>query len=356
MPTTPADLNFLRRCAHLAALADGRVRDNPRVGAVLVHKNRIIGEGFHREAGQAHAEVNCLGSVRPDDQELIPEATLYISLEPCCITGRTGACTSLIQREGIKTVVFAQRDTTPGVNGESVGILAAAGIAVREYPDFEPTLSVNAHRYVLTTKGRPRIVLKYAQSADGFLRPADRGQDYWITNAISRRLVHRWRANTMAIIVGGRTVVDDDPSLTTRLFPGPNPRPVIIDPRNRVSGKERLFNGVGERPLLFAGSDRAKINAEVIVIGTDLNKAALTQVLAELKGRRYGEVTVEGGAALLKAFIDAGLWDEARVFTGTVRFGEGVSAPSLPTSAELLYEETVLGDLLGVYGQGGTAL
>ncbi len=349
MSLLTTDHNYLHRCATLAALADSRVMDNPRVGAVLVHNDRIIGEGFHQVAGQGHAEVNCLASVRKEDRQLIPEATLYVSLEPCCITGRSGACTTLIQREGIRTVVFAQRDTTPGVDGESVGILEGAGITVREYPDFAPTLAVNAHRHVLTTKDRPRVVLKYAQSADGFLRPADRDESYWITNAISRRLVHRWRANTMAIIVGGRTVEDDDPSLTTRLFPGPNPRAVVIDPRNRVKGTEKLFNGVGERPLLFAGSKRPEINAEVIVMGSELNKAALTQVLSELKSRRYGEVIVEGGAALLNAFIEAGFWEEARVFSGTIRFGTGVAAPVLPTNSELVRQEDVRGDLLCVY-------
>ena len=355
MSKASTDLNYLQRCAQLAGLGDGRVMDNPRVGAVLVYGDRIIGEGFHQIAGQGHAEVNCLASVRANDRALIPEATLYISLEPCCIAGRSGACTSLIKREGIKTVVFAQRDTTPGVNGESVSILQSTGVEVREYPDFTPTLLVNAHRHVLTTKDRPRIILKYAQSADGFLRPADRDQDYWITTAISRRLVHRWRANTMAIIVGGRTVVDDDPSLTTRLFPGPSPRPVVIDPRNRVTGKERLFGEVGRRPLLFAGSARPEINAEVIVIGTELDKAALTQVLGELKSRHYGEVTVEGGAAMLTAFIEAGLWDEARVFTGTVRFGDGVPAPGLPSNATLQSEEPVLEDRLSWYVNDGTS-
>lgn len=156
----------------------------------------------------------------------------------------------------------------------------------------------------------------------------------------------------MAIIVGGRTVVDDDPSLTTRLFPGPNPRAVVIDPRNRVRGTERLFNGVGERPLLFAGSERPAINAEVIVMGSELNKAALTQVLGELKSRRYGEVTVEGGAALLNAFIEAGLWEEARVFTGSIRFGTGVKAPLLPPNSERVLREDVRGDLLRVYRNG----
>jgi diaminohydroxyphosphoribosylaminopyrimidine deaminase/5-amino-6-(5-phosphoribosylamino)uracil reductase len=340
------DFHFLQRCAELAQLGDSRVKNNPRVGAVLVYDGRIIGEGYHQQAGQAHAEVNCLASVRVADRRLIPDAILFISLEPCCISGRTGACTDLIQREGIKTVVFAQRDPTPGVAGNSVAVLRAAGITVREYPDFMPTLAVNAHRLILTTKDRPRIVLKYAQSADGFLRPADRKQAYWITNSISRRLVHRWRANTMAVVVGGRTVVDDNPSLKTRLFPGPSAQPVVIDPRNRVSGKEQLFSEEGRPTLLFSGTQRPEVNADSTVIGPELDKAALTQVLSKLKEHRLGEVTVEGGAALLNAFIDANLWDEARVFTGPIRFGDGVRSPVLPAAALLTAEERIQGDVL----------
>ncbi len=340
------DHHYLQRCADLAALGDGKVKDNPRVGAVLVYEGRIIGEGYHQCAGKGHAEVNCLASVQEADRRLIPAATLFISLEPCCISGRTGACTDLIRQQKIKTVVFAQRDPTPGVAGNSVEILRKAGITVREYPDFAPTLAVNAHRLVLTTKNRPRIVLKYAQSADGFLRPADRKQSYWITNPVSRRLVHRWRANTMAIIVGGRTVVDDNPSLKTRLFPGPSARPVVIDPRDRVSGKEQLFSGESKHTLLFSGTARPEINADNVVIGTALNYAALTQVLSKLKEQRLGEVTVEGGAALLGAFINTGLWEEARVFTGSVRFGDGVRSPNLPATAALIAEEKIQNDKL----------
>lgn len=343
---------FLLRCAELACLATGLVRDSPRVGAVLTHNSRIIGEGYHHQSGTAHAEVNCLASVRETDRPLLPEATLYVSLEPCCIAGRTGACTDVIQKHGIKKVVFAQRDATKGVDGNSVKILTEAGIAVTEYPEFKQTLAVNAHRRILTLENRPRIILKWAQSADGFLRPGDRKQAYWITNPVSRRLVHRWRADTSAILVGGGTVVDDDPSLTTRLFPGPNAVPVILDPRNRVTGRERLFNGAGERPILFAGANRPDLDADVIVIGADLNKGALTQVLSELAKRGLGILTVEGGAAILRAFLAAGLWDEARVFTGEVRFGEGVGATGLPAGSIPLSSEMIGTDGLEIFRRG----
>ncbi len=330
-------------------LGDGRVRDNPRVGSVLVHQDRIIGEGYHRIAGQGHAEVNCLASVRPEDRLLIPESTLYISLEPCCITGRSGACTDKIRREGIKTVVFAQRDPTPGVAGESVRILQRADITVREYPDFADTKLPNAHRHTLVTLQRPYVVLKFASSSDGFIRPADRKAAYWITHPLSRRLVHRWRANTSAILVGGRTVVEDNPSLNTRLFSGPTPQPVIVDLRNRCTGKEKLFAGSGQQPLVFTSRARPELAAEVVVLDKDLNQEALTQVLGKLMAQRVGEVTVEGGAALLNAFITTGLWDEARVFTGTARFGSGVIAPHLPADATLVEKKAVGTDRLEVF-------
>lgn len=330
-------------------LGDGRVRDNPRVGAVLVHGDRIIGEGYHRIAGQGHAEVNCLASVRAEDRGLIPESTLYVSLEPCCIAGRSGACTTSIQRENIKTVVFAQRDPTPGVAGESVQIMQKAGIVVREYPDFEATKRPNKHRHTLVTLQRPYVTLKYARSTDGFIRPADREAAYWITDPLSRCLVHRWRAKTSAILVGGRTVVEDNPSLNTRLFPGPDPRPVIVDLRNRCTGKEKLFDGSGEAPLVFASRLRPELSGEVVVMDESLNKAALTQVLNKLVEQRLGNVTIEGGATLLNAFIAAGFWDEARVFTGTIRFGSGLPAPHLPDYAALIEKKMVGTDRLEVF-------
>ncbi|MEM9258383.1 MAG: bifunctional diaminohydroxyphosphoribosylaminopyrimidine deaminase/5-amino-6-(5-phosphoribosylamino)uracil reductase RibD [Bacteroidota bacterium] len=345
------DRAFLRRCAQLADLADSRVLDNPRVGAVLVYDGRIIGEGYHQRAGQAHAEVNCLASVQPTDRNLIPEATLYISLEPCYITGRTGACVDVIRRERIRTVVFAQRDTTEGAGGNSVAILRDAGVTVREYPDFVPTLAPNAHRRVFTQKGRPFVLLKWAQSSDGFLRPADRRKTYWITNPISRRLVHRWRAKTSAIIVGARTVIEDNPSLTTRLFPGPNARPVVLDLRNRCTGKEGLFQGVGELPLVFTNRSRPDIAAEVIVLDETDVVAALPKILAALHKRNYGQVTVEGGAVVLAAFIQAGLWDEARIFTGATYFGNGLLAPSLPSNSSMLTQRKIDADLLSIWAR-----
>ncbi len=342
--------DILARTAQLAHLADGRVLDNPRVGAVLLHKERVIGEGFHQQAGEAHAEVNCLASVREEDRTLIPESTLFVSLEPCCIKGRTPACTGLILKQHIRKVVFAQRDTSDEVSGRGAGILREAGVRVKEYPDFTPTEITNANRFIYTTEQRPFIMLKYAQSADGFLRPRDRNKAYWITNDISRRLVHRWRTNTNAVIVGARTIIEDEPKLTARFFPGPDPRPVIIDLRDRLTGKEKIFGAGGQKPLVFTGRKASKMKADTVEIKEkDLNKKAMKKILRKLHELKFGHVTVEGGAIILAAFLQHGFWDEARVFTGPGQFGKGLRAPELPPSALRDSSEYIGTDRLDVY-------
>ncbi|WP_157976135.1 bifunctional diaminohydroxyphosphoribosylaminopyrimidine deaminase/5-amino-6-(5-phosphoribosylamino)uracil reductase RibD [Lewinella sp. IMCC34191] len=343
------NIDILARTAQLARLADSKVADNPRVGAVLLHDGRIIGEGYHHEAGEAHAEVNCLASVREEDRNLVADSTLFVSLEPCCIKGRTPACTGLILKEQIRKVVFAQRDTSDEVSGRGAGILREAGVRVKEYPDFAPTEATNANRFIFTTEQRPYVLLKYAQSVDGFLRPRDRGKKYWITNDISRRLVHRWRTNTNAIIVGARTIIEDNPKLNSRLFPGPDPRPVIIDLRDRLTGKEAIF-GSGQKPLVFTGRKPAKLKAETIEIkDKELNKKAMKKIMRKLHALKFGHVTVEGGAATLTAFLQFGFWDEACIFTGTPRFGRGLAAPELPPSAELISTEYIGTDRLERY-------
>ena len=343
-----SDLPYLLRCADLADRADGRVGNSPRVGAVLVHQGRIIGEGLHHVAGRAHAEVNCLASVAAADRALVSQATLYVSLEPCCIAGRSGACTDLIRRHGIPTVVIGQRDATPGVAGRGVELLRAAGVTVREYPDFAPTARVGYGRRVMTERGRPHVTLKFARSADGFLRPARSVTEYWITNPLSRRAVHRQRARAAAILVGGRTVTDDDPLLNTRFFPGPSPRPVVLDPRDRVRGTERLF-ATDRAPLLFSGQPRPEVAAHNVVVGPRLDQAALTQVLGEVLRQGYGYLLVEGGTSVLRAFLEAGYWDECHRYTAPTRFGTGLPAPALPPAVRLAAQAWLRDDRLEVF-------
>jgi diaminohydroxyphosphoribosylaminopyrimidine deaminase/5-amino-6-(5-phosphoribosylamino)uracil reductase len=339
--------DVLARTAQLARLADSRVLDNPRVGAVLIHDGRIIGEGYHRVAGQAHAEVHCLESVGEEDRHLIPKSTLYVSLEPCCIKGRTPACTGLILKENVRRVVFGQRDTSDEVSGRGAAILREAGVRVKEYNKFKPTAATNGPRRLFTTEERPYVLLKFARSADGFLRPKTRDKPYWITGPISRRLVHRWRTETNAVIIGARTVLDDNPQLNARLFPGPDPRPVVIDLRNRLTGKERIFERGGVRPLVFCGKKHAKLRADIVEFkDRELNNKNIKKILRALHGLKYGHVTVEGGAAVLRAFIQADAWDGARIFTGTARFGNGLAAPTLPASARVIGRERIGNDEL----------
>ncbi len=350
------NIDILARTAQLARLADSAVQDNPRVGAVLMHAGRVIGEGYHQRAGEAHAEVICLASVREEDRVLIPDSTLFVSLEPCCIKGRTPACTGLILKEHIRKVVFAQRDTSDEVSGRSAAILREAGVRVKEYPDFAPTEATNVNRLIYTTEQRPFILLKYARSADGFLRPKDRSKKYWITNDISRRLVHRWRTETNAIIIGARTVMEDEPRLTARFFPGPDPQPVILDLHDRLSGKERIFTSGGPRPLVFTGRKPAKLKAETVEIkDKDLSKKVFKKIMKKLYDLKFNHVTVEGGAATLSAFIDYGYWDEARIFTGPARFGQGLAAPELPALAKRMATERIGSDLLETYTRIGLA-
>ena len=348
-----SDYPYLYRAAQLAELADGLVADNPRVGAVLVHEGRIIGEGYHRVAGRAHAEVNCLASVRPADREFIPHSVLYVSLEPCCIAGRSGACTKRIIEQKIHTVVIAQRDTTTGVSGRGVAQLRAAGVTVREYPDFAPAAPPNLPRRILTTTGRPLVELKYARSRDGYLRPADRKRDYWITGPVSRRLVHRWRTRTSAVLVGGRTVVDDDPTLDSRLFPGPDPRIVVLDPRGVCTGREGLFARPGADVLLLTAAPpdwvaAAPARITPLPVPATFGPADLPAVLTELGQRGISHLTVEGGARVLVWFVAAGAWDQARVFTGPSTLGNGLRAPTL-VGAQLVSAERVGEDRLETY-------
>lgn len=353
------DQCYLQRCVDLANLASSHVSPNPRVGAVLVYEGRIIGEGYHHRAGEAHAEVNCVASVAMADRELIKLSTLYVSLEPCCFHGRTPACTSLILAQEIPKVVIGQLDQTAAVSGQGVQILQDAGVEVVAYPGFQPAARVAQARQLYAAANRPYILLKYAQSADGFLAPENQEQ-YWITNGLSRRLVHFWRSRTNAILIGAGTLIADNPSLTTRLYPGANPQAVIIDPSAKIQSTEfKIFHQSSSKPILFQpNGSNALAGVEQVFIPEKLIKGikqsgklqsshalsspalrgsrlALLQFLAfilhALHQRKHNHITVEGGRWLLQCFLTAGLWDEARVFTGTTTyFQQGLAAPSVP--------------------------
>jgi diaminohydroxyphosphoribosylaminopyrimidine deaminase/5-amino-6-(5-phosphoribosylamino)uracil reductase len=274
--------------------------------------------------------VKAVAAVRPGDRPLIPQSTLYVSLEPCNIHGKTPPCTDLILREGIPRVVIAQRDFTPGVDGSGLARLRAAGVEVTEGVLAPEGFLWSYPRNVLVTEHRPYVVLKYARTSDGFMARPD-GQPLWITNPFSRRLVHKWRSETDAILVGAQTARRDDPALTTRFFPGRQPWRLVIDRHQRLPASHQLLDGqhptwifTQEPPLTPAGGVRY---AQLDFAREDWPE----KLLQQLTGQRIGHLTIEGGAWLLRQFIERDLWDEARVFTGPRPLGSaGLPAPTLP--------------------------
>lgn len=327
---------FLSRCVDLAQLPGAQVSPNPRVGSVLVYEGRIIGEGYHHRHGAAHAEVNCLASVKAVDRHLISSATLYVSLEPCCIHGRTPPCTDLIRRAKIPRVIIGQLDQTAEVSGSGVRQLREAGISVEAYPDFIPARRLVAPRQLYAAHERPYVLLKYARSVDGIMAPAGQ-QSYWITSPISRRMVHFWRSRTTAIVVGAATVLADNPRLDTRYYPGPSPLTVVLDPRGHINHERwQIFaRNAAPSPLLFQPEGQVGLpGAEQFFFSphtwpanlSDSASIIIKRLFEVLHQRGKNHITVEGGATTLSLFLKSGLWDEARVFTGTgTYFGEGKS-------------------------------
>jgi diaminohydroxyphosphoribosylaminopyrimidine deaminase/5-amino-6-(5-phosphoribosylamino)uracil reductase len=304
------DEKYMARCLQLAENGRCTTSPNPMVGAVVVWQDRILGEGYHVHCGQAHAEVNALASVK--ERHLLPEATIYVSLEPCSHYGKTPPCADLIIRERLKRVVVGCVDPFPQVSGRGIRKLQEAGIEVT-VGVLEEECRNHIRRFITSnTMHRPYVTLKWAQSADGFLDvKREGGQPVVLSSPLTQLLVHKRRAEHDAILVGTRTALLDNPSLTTRLWPGRNPLRVVIDRHGVLPRSLRLFND----------------EAETVVYTTE----TLPQMLADLAGRKVQSLMVEGGAQLLQSFLDAGLWDEAFIEMAPARLGDGVKAPTIPS-------------------------
>jgi diaminohydroxyphosphoribosylaminopyrimidine deaminase / 5-amino-6-(5-phosphoribosylamino)uracil reductase len=341
----------MHRCLELARLGDGHVAPNPMVGAVLVHidrntgEERIIGEGYHQRYGQAHAEVNCIAAVKEDDRHLIAESTIYVSLEPCAHHGKTPPCADLIIRMGIPRVVVGCRDPFPLVNGKGIEKLLAAGVEVVVGVLEAACVALNKRFFTFNTLHRPYIVLKWAQSLDGFIAGVA-GRTH-ISNDYSNRLVHKWRSEEAAILVGTRTALLDDPALTVRLWTGPDPIRLVIDKELELPGTLRLFDGK-VRTVVF---NRLRHEEEGMVQYYQLadDSSLVHQVSVALHRLKIQSVLVEGGARLLQSFIDADCWDEARVITnGELQLPNGLPAPQL-NRARLKTTESILQDTIRYY-------
>lgn len=323
----------MQRCLQLAALGAGNVAPNPMVGAILVFEHRIIGEGYHQQYGEAHAEVNCIKSVAADDKELINSSTLYVSLEPCAHFGKTPPCTNLITENKIPKVVIGCRDSFAEVDGKGVKILQDAGIEVIQGILENECIDLNSRFFTFYEKHRPYIILKWAQTDDGkiaSLSTAPAGR-LLISNEFTNRLVHKWRSEEASILVGTNTALQDDPSLTTRWWPGKNPVRLVIDKHLKLPVDLKLFNG-SAKTIVFnflKQEESEKLSYQQLNKDEDM----LIQILAKLYTLQIQSVMVEGGSKLLQAFIDAHLWDEARVITNTEMIaGKGLNAPVLKNS------------------------
>lgn len=319
---------FMQRCFELARLGAGRVSPNPPVGAVLVYEDRIIGEGYHERYGQAHAEVNAVSSVAPPDQRFLPQSTLYVSLEPCCIYGKTPPCTNLILEKKIPRVVIACTDQSPEVNGQGVRILQKAGVEVRLGILEAEGRHLIRFRHTLVTEQRPYVILKFARTAGGYFAPTEPRQ-FWITHTLSKRLTHRWRSETDAILIGSHTARIDDPQLSNRYYWGASPRRIVLDRHGILPAHLHLFDSSAPTIVVTERHGQPTPGLEYLRLSFT-SEDFLRELLRALAERHISSLIIEGGAKVLQSFLRQGLWDEARVFVGDRELPGGIPAPSLP--------------------------
>lgn len=335
---------FMKRCLQLASKGLGQTYPNPLVGSVVVYKGRIIGEGWHKKAGGPHAEVNAINSVA--DTSLLPKATLYVNLEPCSHHGKTPPCADLIISSAIKNVVVGCLDPNPKVAGNGIKKLRAAGCEVTVGVLASEAKWINRRFITSHSKQRPYIILKWAASKDGFLSPAHRDSQspVWITNKTSRQLVHKWRSEEQAILVGINTVLADNPSLTTRLVAGNSPHRFVIDPTAKVPQDYAVLNNQAPTTILSRVDRPEHIPKNVAWLTTP--NSFLGGALDTAYKQKLQSIIIEGGAYTLQRFIENNLWDEARIFTGQIAFNQGVSAPKI--NGSLIEKQHIDGDVLSV--------
>jgi len=335
----------MHRCLELAALAAGHVAPNPMVGSVLVFEDRIIGEGYHEIHGKAHAEVNCIRSVAPEDEHLIERSTIYVSLEPCAHHGKTPPCADLIIEKRIPRVVVGCRDPFPLVNGKGIEKLEAAGIEVTLGTLEKECQQLNRRFFTFNTQHRPYIILKWAQSVNGYI--AQPGERTAISNEYTNRLVHKWRSEEASILVGPRTALIDNPALTTRLWTGLDPIRLVIDKQLELPKDLQLFNNKAKTIVFNTIRHDPGTNPGYYQIAED--SSLVNQILVALHQLKIQSVLVEGGARLLQSFIDAEAWDEARIITNNLLvLPSGLPAPRL-TQAKLQSHESLLSDTIRYY-------
>lgn len=367
--------NYMQRCLQLAQSGMRAAMPNPSVGAVLVYNGRIIGEGHTSPYGGAHGEVNCINSVSEADRHLIPDATLYVSLEPCSHHGKTPPCCDLILQHGIQNIVIGTADPHEKVSGNGIRKLRAAGKNVMVGVLENECRTSNRRFFTFHEKKRPYIILKWAESADGFLSPYVRILDskivgivddlsvsikdkheledkkpVWISNPYSRQQVHKWRSEEAAILVGTQTVIDDNPHLGVRDWTGPNPTRIVLDQHNRIDDAYAIKNLKINTIVLTAQCNIPNLD-NLLYETVAFDEQLPHSIAAVLYRHNLLSVIIEGGRQTLQTFIDAGLWDEARVFKGTSKFENGTKAPVI--NGKIIERHALQQDELLIYTNNG---
>ena len=336
--TYSQDEKYMARCLQLAMNGEGSTYPNPLVGSVIVHNGKIIGEGFHRKAGEPHAEVNAINSVR--NNELFKESTLYVNLEPCAHFGRTPPCSLAIINHKIPRVVIGCVDTFSEVSGKGIEMMRKAGVEVKTGVLEQESRYLNRRFFTFHEKNRPFVMLKWARTLDGFIdihrETGAPAQPTWITNEWARRSVHKQRSTEQAILIGTNTALKDDPSLTLRNWKGNSPKRVVIDKGLKLPRTFKVFSGNEETIVLNEIKNGQENN--VLYVKKDLSNNGIDNILSALKELEIQSVVVEGGRQTLESFIRSGLWDEAFVYTGEKWFGKGVRSPILEQVPEEKHE------------------
>ena len=347
MKAAKQDIEFMERCLELARKGLGNTAPNPMVGCVLVAEGSLIGQGYHREYGGPHAEANAIASVSKPD--MLSSSTLYVNLEPCSHHGKTPPCSDLILEKGIPRVVIGTQDPNRLVSGRGISRLQDHGVKVSLGTREEECLDLNRRFFTYHKNKRPYVILKWAKTKDGFIdrerAAGTSGHINWITGTAERQLVHKWRSEEQAILVGTHTAMTDDPELTVRDWSGRQPLRLVMDRKGKLPGNLKLLDG--RYPTVIFSEKGLKPMENLQPVKVPGKKDILDDILDYLYDNEIQSLIVEGGRATLEGFIKRNLWDEARVFTGHQLFGQGIRGPNFEEVAS--EEHQMAGSILNIY-------
>ena len=335
---------LMGRCLDLASKGTGMTSPNPMVGAIIVSNNKIIGEGYHKSYGEAHAEVQAINSVK--NKRLLKGSTLYVNLEPCNHFGKTPPCTDLIIKKEISKVVIGTYDPNPKVSGKGINKLIKNKVEVKVNVLEDECNNLNKRFFCFQRKKRPYIILKWAESKDGYIAPHNKkkGEIYWISSLESRKLSHKWRSEEDSIAVGINTIISDNPKLTNRHYKGKSAIPIIIDPNNKINNDSKILK---KHKKVFHFIDKKNAKAKDFSIKINFKKS-IKSILDILYKKNINSILVEGGTKTISEFINSNLWDEARVFISNKNIKAGIKAPNFSYRNRIM-KQKISGDILSYY-------